>query len=337
MANPTGQDLRISIERDVVSIAIGHGTAVVPTTEIEALVTALKAAQMLVSGAPRRADDASVTSPPAPRAAAATTKAASTRAAAAKPAAAKPTAAPAAPVVAAPAKRRGRPPKHVDADGHPTAKRRSRKRVGDALEVWLRANPGWYSEAELLALVKREQMSDADPHRALKIALGKQKGSLFVTDEAGNWSLAETAAKAAKPAAKAKAAARADAKPARKGAAAAKPGRKSKADAKAEAAVKKTETAGRKRASASPRKRQSAGAGKKADMEGSPAGEAASAEQGTKAAAQGSRPVRVRKGQQREEVLHAGRPKPAAVPKSGGVITAVPEERERIRRNLFGD
>ena len=69
-------------------------------------------------------------------------------------------------------------------------KRKSRKRVGDALIVWLDKNPGWHSEEALLEAVVIHKMTDADPKRALKIALGKQKDEVFVTDGLGRWCLA---------------------------------------------------------------------------------------------------------------------------------------------------
>lgn len=75
----------------------------------------------------------------------------------------------------------------------PKKKRRSRKRVGDALVQWMRANPGWHSEEELLRVVVENKMSDASPKRALKIALGKQRGQVFEGDDNGHWKLVEDA------------------------------------------------------------------------------------------------------------------------------------------------
>lgn len=68
-------------------------------------------------------------------------------------------------------------------------KRRSRKRVGDALEAWMEQNPGWHSEAILLQAVVDHRMTDASPKRALKIALGKQRDELFEGDGNGFWKL----------------------------------------------------------------------------------------------------------------------------------------------------
>ena len=68
-------------------------------------------------------------------------------------------------------------------------KRRSRKRVGDALIVWMEQNPGWHHEEELLEIVIEHRMTDATPRRALKIALGKQRGVLFSDRGDGYWKL----------------------------------------------------------------------------------------------------------------------------------------------------
>ncbi len=67
--------------------------------------------------------------------------------------------------------------------------RRSRKRVGDALVHWMRQNPGWHSEKDLLSAVVDHKMTDAQPKRALKIALGKQRGEVFDGDDKGHWKL----------------------------------------------------------------------------------------------------------------------------------------------------
>ncbi|PIE19895.1 MAG: hypothetical protein CSA66_01980 [Proteobacteria bacterium] len=71
----------------------------------------------------------------------------------------------------------------------PRKKRRSRKRVGDALVVWMEKNPGWHTEQKLLEVVITNKMSDASPKRALKIALGKQRGDVFEGDGQGHWKL----------------------------------------------------------------------------------------------------------------------------------------------------
>jgi hypothetical protein len=68
-------------------------------------------------------------------------------------------------------------------------KRRSRKRVGDALVSWMDENPGWHTEEQLLDAVVTNRMTDASPKRALKIALGKQRGDVFDSDGEGHWKL----------------------------------------------------------------------------------------------------------------------------------------------------
>lgn len=85
-------------------------------------------------------------------------------------------------------------------------KRRSRKRVGDALEVWMEQNPGWHSEATLLQAVVDQRMTDASPKRALKIALGKQRGELFDGDGNGFWKLVRDTNAGAPPKASSRAA-----------------------------------------------------------------------------------------------------------------------------------
>ena len=67
--------------------------------------------------------------------------------------------------------------------------RRSRKRVGDALVVWMEQNTGWHHEEALLQIVIDHEMTDASPRRALKIALGKQRGTIFNEGANGFWKL----------------------------------------------------------------------------------------------------------------------------------------------------
>lgn len=69
--------------------------------------------------------------------------------------------------------------------------RKSRKNVGNALVIWMRAHPGWHSEEDLLKTVIAHRMSDASPQRALKIALGRRKDDVFATDGLGKWRLME--------------------------------------------------------------------------------------------------------------------------------------------------
>jgi hypothetical protein len=97
------------------------------------------------------------------------------------------------------------------------SKRRSRKRVGDALEVWMQQHPGWHSESTLLQAVVDNRMTDASPKRALKIALGKQRDELFEGDGSGNWKLVRDANAGAPPKAGSRAAANAAAATERRG------------------------------------------------------------------------------------------------------------------------
>lgn len=70
--------------------------------------------------------------------------------------------------------------------------RRSRKKVSSALAAWMAKNPGWHSEPALLETVVKYEMTDANPKRALKIALGRQRDKVFATDGAGHWRLKVT-------------------------------------------------------------------------------------------------------------------------------------------------
>ena len=84
----------------------------------------------------------------------------------------------------------------------PPGKRRSRKRVGDALIVWMEEHTGWHHEDALLQVVIDHEMTDASPLRALKIALGKQRDSIFTDGGHGYWKLAsdDTAGSLPRPA-----------------------------------------------------------------------------------------------------------------------------------------
>ena len=70
-----------------------------------------------------------------------------------------------------------------------TKHRRSRKKVSSALAAWMSENPGWHSEQALLETVVSHEMTDADPKRALKIALGRQRDKVFSCDGTGRWRL----------------------------------------------------------------------------------------------------------------------------------------------------
>ena len=79
-------------------------------------------------------------------------------------------------------------------------RRRSRKPVSAALAAWMSENPGWHSEASLLRAVVEHEMTDATPKRALKIALGRKRGELFVNNGKGRWRLqAESPSRAHEP------------------------------------------------------------------------------------------------------------------------------------------
>jgi hypothetical protein len=61
--------------------------------------------------------------------------------------------------------------------------------VGDALILWMEENTGWHHEDALLQVVIENRMTDASPLRALKIALGKQRDSIFTEGGHGYWKL----------------------------------------------------------------------------------------------------------------------------------------------------
>lgn len=197
------EEAKFSISGGRVKVELGQASATVPVQQIGDLIRTLEGVRFILEGPGSAAPSASV----APR------RTAEPAAAAAAPAAA--AAAAAAPTAAEKPARR---------------KRRSRKRVGDALEKWMQENPGWHTEEQLLRAVKQNNMSDADPKRALKIALGKQANELFLKDNAGRWKLKSdpSEAGAAAPAARKRAPAKAAAPSA---------GRKRRVEAKDESAA----------------------------------------------------------------------------------------------------
>ena len=71
----------------------------------------------------------------------------------------------------------------------PSKKRRSRKKVSELLSAWMQDNPGWHSEKALLETVKAHGMTDANPKRALMIALGRQRNKVFADSGNGHWRL----------------------------------------------------------------------------------------------------------------------------------------------------
>ncbi len=281
MAKNLTSETRIRVQDDVVNVAMGRATASVPAAQLEAVIRVLEAARFMVNAAPGRA-----------------------------PADARAVAPVAAPVaVAAPAKgKRGRP-RQADDGG----KRRSRKRVGDALETWFHDHPGWHPTEQLLDVVRTNRMTDASPKRALMIALGKQKGGLFETDGRGHWRLLgdDSAGPPPSPTPKVRK----------------KPGRKP-GSGKAAATGK---ARGKRAGGARRRGRPS----KSADSEGAPE---------SSPPVSSGRLVRVKRGQSRAEVLLT----PTEIEQRKQAAHNIDKfrhrwdsssrtERDRARKNLFGD
>jgi hypothetical protein len=152
----------IAVSGGVAQITMGELRIAVPVGNIEPLIRILQAARLIAG---QNVEFVAAAPAPAPRVASEPRR----------------TAAPSRPAPAA-VPRKGAGPK-----------RRSRKRVGDALEVWMEQNPGWHSEAALLQAVVDHRMTDASPKRALKIALGKQRDELFEGDGNGFWKLVRDA------------------------------------------------------------------------------------------------------------------------------------------------
>ena len=84
---------------------------------------------------------------------------------------------------------KGRPSARDTAARIKSKPRRSRKKVSAALAAWMSKNPGWHSEQALLETVMKYEMTDANPKRALMIALGRQRDKMFAYDGAGHWQL----------------------------------------------------------------------------------------------------------------------------------------------------
>ncbi|MCB9728068.1 MAG: hypothetical protein H6744_11605 [Deltaproteobacteria bacterium] len=219
-----------------------------------------------------------------------------------------------------------------------TSKRRSRKRVGDALEVWMQQNPGWHSEAELLQAVVDNRMTDASPKRALKIALGKQRDELFEGDGNGHWKLVRDADAGAPPkpsARKSKGKSKSKAKGAARGTAAAvaQRGRVARAAEEATSAERAGETAARRgaRVRLKTRPRTMPHPVPTAPPEsGEGEGEGAAA-----AEARPSGPKRVKKGE-RQKAARAAEAKPSTetgVERWRGFSR---DDVERARKNLLG-
>jgi len=166
MAKNDGTLRQISVQDGGVTVTLGHVQTTVPADQIDMIIRALEAAKMILGLETAAA-------PPAPRAEPAPVARAATEAAP-----------------------RGRPRRKRGDSGIP---KRSRKHVGDALADWMRFNPGWHSTTELLDVVSAERMTDASPKRALMIALGKQRDSVFSSDGQDSWKLAEDPAPAPAP------------------------------------------------------------------------------------------------------------------------------------------
>ena len=168
MPNESALDTQISVSNNVIDVTMGGVRATVPVTQLEATIRVLEAMRLIVDIPTQPAAAAPAVEAPAP-----------------EPMAVAPT-----PVAKAVAPAPPTPTPARRAAKKPTRKRRSRKRVGDALITWMEKNPGWHTEDDLLAAVIEHKMSDANPKRALKIALGKQRDKVFVGDDRGNWKLA---------------------------------------------------------------------------------------------------------------------------------------------------
>jgi hypothetical protein len=210
--------------------------------------------------------------------------------------------------------------------GEGAAAARSRKRVGDALETWMRENPGWHSEEDLMQVVVDNGMTDANPKRALKIALGKGRESTF-DNEGPYWKLKTDAD--AGPAPKVQRRER-GARRRRGGLTRERTGAPPERGPLTEAAAK-IRTGARKRLKTRPKLRGEAPAS------GESSGEA---EAGAEVAApEPARVVRVKKGEDRRLAI---RPKPAATePGTEGAgdhrwTETAAELREKARRNLLG-
>ncbi|MBL8787495.1 MAG: hypothetical protein JNJ59_21505 [Deltaproteobacteria bacterium] len=307
MARNDGNLRQISVQSGGVTVTLGKTSTTVPADQIDAVIRALEAAKMIL-GLDAGAEAAPAEAPAAVPAAAPKRRG--------RPPAVRPVEALPEVVVEEekPRARRGRPRKTEVVAG--PAGRRSRKRVGDALVDWLRDNPGWHSTERLLSVVTSERMTDASPKRALMIALGKQKDGTFASDGHGHWKLAGDPTPAPAPEPKVRK----------------KPGRKpgsGKGKVAATAARAKRQPTGRRRG----RPPKSASA----DKEGSAVPQ-------EEINLTPGRLVRVKRGQDRktalvtEQELEARRQAATAVDTMHFKWDAASRlERERMRRNLFGD
>lgn len=269
---------QISVQDGGVTVTLGRTRATVPADQIDTIIRALEAAKIILGleGTPA----------PAPARAARTPAAAARKETSTK---------------------RGRGRRKAAAPA-----KRSRKRVGDALADWFRDNPGWHSTEELLEVVSTERMTDASPKRALMIALGKQRDTVFTSDGQGNWKLVQDPAPSPSPAPKSRK----------------KSGRKSSGKASKASPSRSKRTTGR------PRGRPPKSAS--SDKEGSAFPQ--------EVESISSKVLRVKRGQARKDALLT----PKEIEARRQAATAVDtmqfrwdsssrSERERMRRNLFGD
>lgn len=282
MAKADGSLRQISVQDGGVTVTLGTVQTTVPADQIDTIIRALEAAKMILGL--DAAEGAHAAEHPSVRLQAASAKT--------EPA------------------RRGRRKKEEAA-----APKRSRKRVGDALIDWFRDNPGWHSTDHLLDVVASERMTDASPKRALMIALGKQRDSVFASDGQGNWKLSEDPAPAPAPQPKVRK----------------KPGRKP-GSGKSKA---KTAGAGRSKRTGRPRGRPPKSA--PADKEGSSVPAEVTHTPPAKV-------LRVKRGQDRKEALLTQQELEARKQAATAVDTmhfrwdsSTRSERERARRFLFGD
>ncbi len=308
MAKNDGILRQISVQDGGVTVTLGRVQTTVPADQIDTIIRALEAAKMMLHLEASGSSAPAPTAVPAPVAAAAPPPA--KPGIVVRPAKVVP---PIMPRVEVPA-RRGRRPKEAPAGA---TKQRSRKRVGDALAEWFRDNPGWHSTQELLDVVSDGRMTDASPKRALMIALGKQRNSMFSSDGQGHWKLADDPTPAPAPQPKIRK----------------KPGRK---PGSGKAAAAAAAPARNKRATGRPRGRPPKSAA--ADKEGS------SVPQEVTNDTTPSRVLRVKRGQDRKDALLTPQEMEARKQAATAVDTlhfrwdsSSRAERERMRRNLFGD
>lgn len=213
------------------------------------------------------------------------------------------------------------------------AGRKSRKRVGDAIEEWMQENPGWHTEEQLLQAIIENQWTEAAPKRALKIALGKGRRTTFEDDGHGHWKLLSQTDAGEPPVRK-----KTKGKPGRRPSVAAAK-RRAAREAAAKEPKKERLSLGEQAAALS---RGGLGKRLKARPKVKSEGEKKEAEAKKKeemveaAVARPARVVRLKKGQDRRQAI---RPTPEAKPEAKPEVRwkeADSDLRERARRNLLG-